>query len=58
VSRKVPHLPGRGGHSPLRAPLTRTIHRCRCQKVTTTHRGGRRALPVAISQNSGALDVR
>src|SRR5919109_3290477 len=25
VSRKAPHFPGRGGHSPLRRPLARTI---------------------------------
>jgi hypothetical protein len=53
----VPYLPGRGGHSPLRPPLTRTIHRCRCQKVTTNHRGGRRALPAAMPSPSPADDL-
>src|ERR671918_430001 len=48
VSRKAPHFPGRGGHSPLRRPVARTISRCRCQKDTTNHRGGRRALPEAM----------
>src|ERR687891_2592032 len=48
VRRKAPHFPGRGGHSPLRLPVARTIHRCTCQKDTTTHRGGSRALAPAI----------
>ena len=48
VSRKAPHFPGRGGHSPLRRPVARTISRCTCQKDTTNHRGGRRALPPAM----------
>ena len=47
VSRKAPHFPGRGGHSPLRPPLARTIRRCTCQAATTNHRGGRRPLPPA-----------
>src|SRR5918992_250876 len=48
VSRKVPHFPGRGRHSPLRPPVIRTIRRCTCQAVTTNHRGGRRAFPPAM----------
>src|SRR5919106_745354 len=48
VSRKAPHFPGRGGHSPLRLLVIRTNSRCTCQKVTTNHRGGTRALPPAM----------
>src|ERR671918_900819 len=48
VSRKAPHFPGRGGHSPLRLLVIRTNSRCTCQKVTTNHRGGSRALPPAM----------
>src|ERR671924_1186693 len=47
VSRMAPHFPSRGGHSPLRRPVIRKIHRCTCQAVTTNHRGGTRALPPA-----------
>src|ERR671919_2392732 len=48
VSRKAPHFPGRGGHRPLRLLVIRTNSRCTCQKVTTNHRGGTRALPPAM----------
>jgi hypothetical protein len=43
--RLLPSSPGRGGHSPLRARLARTINRCTYQVVTTNHRGGTRAYP-------------
>lgn len=48
VSRRAPHFPGRGRHSPLRPPLARTIPRCTYQAITTNHRGGKRSLPPAI----------
>src|SRR5918992_769504 len=48
VSRNAPHFPGRGRHNPLRRPVARTISRCTCQKDTTNHRGGRRALLPAM----------
>jgi hypothetical protein len=43
-----PTCPGAEAIVPLRRPLARTIHRCTCQAVTTNHRGGTRALELAM----------